>query len=266
MTARPRRSLWVWIIATIVVIAGVGVLFRLGLWQLDRLEWRRAFNERVMTQMNQPPLDLNIEIPTNGLYDMEYRPVAVRGVYDHSQEVLLRNHVWENQLGYRVLSPLVIEGDDRAVYVDRGWIPFEEAHDLSQFKEPGTVLVEGIIRRPQTRPDFGGVPDPTLAPGETRLTAFTIVNLERLQQQVDLALLPVYIQQAPDPAHTSLPYRSLQEIELSEGSHFGYALQWFAFAALLGIGYPVFVYRHIKGSEGDARIDNETIENQKEIS
>jgi hypothetical protein len=28
----------------------------------------------------------------------------------------------------------------------------------------------------------------------------------------------------------------------------------------------VFVYRHIKGSEGDARIDNEIIENQKEIS
>jgi surfeit locus 1 family protein len=250
MTAKPRQPIFLWVIATMIAIAGVGLCFRLGIWQLDRLEWRRAYNERVSTQMNQPPFHLNSEIPVNDLYDMEYREVAVSGVYDHTQEVLLRNHVWENRLGYRVLTPLLIQGDDRAVFVDRGWIPFEDAHDLSQFEEAGEVLVEGILRRPQTRPDFGGVPDPTLAPGETRLTAFTIVNLERLQQQVDVSLLPVYIQQAPEPVHTQLPYRSLPEIELSEGSHFGYALQWFAFGALLGLGYPVFAYRHIKGREG----------------
>jgi surfeit locus 1 family protein len=240
------RGVWIWVITTIIVIAGVGVLIRLGMWQLDRLEWRRAFNERVTTQMNQSLLDLNGVSETDGLYDMEYRPVVVRGEYDHHQEVLLRNHVWENRMGYRVLSPLIIENSSQAVFVDRGWIPFEEADDLSQFEEPGIVVVEGIIRRPQTRPDFGGVPDPTLAPGETRLAAFTIVNIERLQQQVDIPLLPVYIQQAPQESRLQPPYPSLVEIEISEGPHFGYALQWFAFAALLGFGYPAFAYRQMK--------------------
>ena len=56
-------------------------------------------------------------------------------------------------------------------------------------------------------------------------------------------LLPVYVQQAPDPAWTSLPYRSQPDVEISEGPHLGYALQWFTFSALLGLGYPVFIRR-----------------------
>jgi surfeit locus 1 family protein len=179
---------------------------------------------------------------------MEYRSVGVTGVYDHSQEVLLRNQAWENQPGYRVLTPLLIDGSEQAVLVDRGWIPFDGTDDLSLYQEPGRVEINGMIRRPQTRPEIGGVLDPTLAPGQTRLTAFNIVNIERLQEQVDGSLLPVYIQQAPDPSHSQLPYRSLPEIEITAGPHFGYALQWFAFAALLGFGYPFFAYRQIKGS------------------
>ena len=251
MSSVRGRTFWIWVITTIIAIAGVGVLIRLGIWQLDRLEWRRAFNDRVTSQLNQPMLAITGDTPSTGLYDMEYRTAVVTGVYDHKQEVLLRNQVWDNHMGYRLLTPLIIENSSQAVMVDRGWIPFDESDSLSQFEEQGIVTVEGMIRRPQTQPDFGGVPDPTLVPGETRLAALNIVNVERMQQQVDLALLPVYIQQAPDAANTQLPYRSLPEIEITEGPHFGYALQWFAFAALLGFGYPAFAYRQIKAQQGD---------------
>jgi len=248
VASSPRRSAWLWAFTTVVAVAGVGILIRLGIWQLDRLEWRRAFNERVTAQMSQPLLDLNQQVLGGELYDMEYRQVVVVGVYDHTQEVMLRNQAWENRPGYRLLTPLLIRGSNSAVIVDRGWIPFDGAEDLSVYQEPGTVVVQGVIRRPQTRPDIGGVPDPTLAPGETRLAAFNIINIDRLQDQMDVALLPVYVQQAPDKEHSGLPYRSLPEIEITEGPHFGYALQWFAFAALLGFGYPVFAYRQIKSS------------------
>jgi surfeit locus 1 family protein len=40
-----------------------------------------------------------------------------------------------------------------------------------------------------------------------------------------------------------LPYRTQPKLELSEGPHMGYAMQWFTFAALLGIGYPFFIKR-----------------------
>jgi surfeit locus 1 family protein len=47
-----------WILPTLLAIAGVAVLIRLGIWQLDRLEQRRAFNARVSAQENAPLLDL----------------------------------------------------------------------------------------------------------------------------------------------------------------------------------------------------------------
>ena len=240
-----------WILTTLLVIAAVGVMIRLGFWQLDRLEWRRAFNDRVLSQINAEPLDLNTNQPVSELYDMEYRTVTVRGEYDFSQEVLLRNQVWENQLGFHVLTPLRIEGSDWYVLINRGWIPFEEGAPTlrDKYHEGGVVTVQGMIRRGQEKPDFGGVPDPTLAPGELRLDAWNVVNLPRIGDQSGLKLLPVYIQQAPEPAWTALPYRSLPEIEISEGSHMSYAIQWFTYAATLAVGYPFFVRRQLRKKE-----------------
>lgn len=243
-----------WIFTTLLVIAAMGVMIRLGFWQLDRLEWRRAFNARVTSQLTADPLDMNSSQPVDSLYDMEYRSVTVRGTYDYAHEVLLRNQVWENRLGYHVLTPLRIDGTDWYVLVDRGWIPFEDGDPASriQFQERGPVTVQGMIRRGQEKPDFGGVADPTLAPGETRLDAWNVINLVRIQQQSGLNMLPVYVLQAPDPAWTALPYRSLPEIEISEGPHMGYALQWFTFASILGLGYPFFVRRQLgRRSEKD---------------
>ena len=47
-----------WLVATILVIAAMAVLIRLGIWQLDRLQARRAFNARVTAQISQPLLEL----------------------------------------------------------------------------------------------------------------------------------------------------------------------------------------------------------------
>ena len=238
-----------WILTTLLAIAGVAVLIRLGFWQLDRLTQRRAFNERVSAQIHQPALDLNTaDTPDAAWWDMEYRSVVVRGRYALDQEVLLRNQVWQDQLGFHVLTPLQMEGSGQWVLVDRGWIPFTDgdAARRSQYAEGGLVTVRGMIRRPQEKPDFGGVADPTLTPQQTRLDAWNIVNLARIQQQVSGPLLPIYVQQAPEAAWTALPYRSLPEIEITEGPHLSYAIQWFIFATILGVGYPFFVRRQLR--------------------
>lgn len=236
-----------WISTTLVVILGVLFLIRLGFWQLDRLEQRRAFNARVLSQIDRPMLDLNRDkFDPADLINMEYRKVIVSGEYDHDQEILLRNQVWEYQPGYHILTPLRLKTNE-AILVDRGWIPLDAADQLAQFHEPGMQRVKGWIRRPQSKPDFGGVPDPTLSPGEARLSAWNIVNLERIQQQVSFSLLPVYIQQMPESGWQRMPHRSQPVLQLSEGSHLGYALQFFSFAALLFLGYPFFVWRQLGG-------------------
>ena len=51
----------------------------------------------------------------------------------------------------------------------------------------------------------------------------------------------MYIQTNADVSDTEPPIPFQPEIELTEGPHMGYALQWFTFAAILFFGYPFFV-------------------------
>lgn len=234
-----------WWKTTILVIIAIGVMIRLGIWQLDRLEQRRSFNVRVQAQLDRPRLELAAQALGTDLEAMEYREVHVIGEYDHSYEVALRNQVHDSQFGVHLITPLRIAGSDQAVLVDRGWIPYDdyESGKWDRFAEPGQVEVHGMLRVSQARPTIGFRSDPTPVPGEGPLKTWNMLNVSRIGEQVPYNLLPVYIQQAPDPAWDAMPYRSLPEIELTEGSHLGYAVQWFTFALILGIGYPAYVHR-----------------------
>ncbi|OGO27478.1 MAG: hypothetical protein A2Z16_17210 [Chloroflexi bacterium RBG_16_54_18] len=234
-----------WILTTVLVICATGVLVRLGIWQLDRLESRRSFNARVQIQVEAAPLDLDQEGVEPDLAEMEYRKVKVSGTYDHSKQIALRNQYWGNQWGVHLVTPLQLSGSDQIILVDRGWIPAEEyqSGDWSEFDEPGVVTVAGILRRSQEKADFGSRSDPPVQAEDFPMTAWNFVNIERLSVVMSSSLLRAYIQQAPEPSWTSLPYRYQPTLDLTEGPHFGYALQWFTFAAILGIGYPFFIQR-----------------------
>jgi surfeit locus 1 family protein len=80
-------------------------------------------------------------------------------------------------------------------------------------------------------------------PGQAPLTTWNFINIDGISRQVDYPLLPAYVQQAPDETWTSLPYRSEPDVEITEGPHMGYAIQWFTFAAIIAIGYPVLIRR-----------------------
>jgi surfeit locus 1 family protein len=233
-----------WLLTTLLVIVAVGVMVRLGIWQLDRLAQRRAFNARVNAQVDQPPLNLNQGGEAADLVNMEYRKVIVTGEYDFSQQVALRNQAHDSRWGVDLLTPLKVDGSDRAVLVNRGWIPADDFNtgDWSKYDEPGTVEVHGVLRRSQSKPDFGRKSDPIPAPGQ-RLEAWNFTNVDGIDRQTHYDLMPVYIQEAPDPSWTGLPYRTKPELDLSEGPHMGYAIQWFAFAAILAFGYPFFIRR-----------------------
>ncbi len=187
---------------------------------------------------------------------MEYRQATATGQYLPEDEIVLRNQIWpdqygNNQLGLKLFTPLLIEGSDKAILVDRGWIPEEDAQDRSAYVETGTVTVSGVLRRAET--DFGIYtslrPDPTLAPGEGRLDVWNNLDLPRIASQSDVELLPVYLQRIPGGQQTQPPYAAAPELDLSEGPHLGYAFQWFTFATLLLIGYPFFARKQEEKKE-----------------
>jgi surfeit locus 1 family protein len=238
-----------WLLASVLVLAAAAVMIRLGIWQLDRLEWRRDFNARVQEQMNAAPLELNATNLDADLYSMEYRRVTVIGRYLPQDEIVLRNQVWMTEFGTEfgvtVFTPFLIEGTDAAILVERGWIPQADAESRTVYQEEGLIDVSGRLRRAET--DFGINewlhPDPTLAPDQQRLDTWNNLELERIAGQMETQLLPVYLQIRPESNQSSPPYASWTSPDLSEGSHFGYAIQWFTFATILVVGYPVYVDR-----------------------
>ena len=237
-----------WWFATLLVIAGTLVLVRLGIWQLDRLEQRRAFNAQVTAARAQSVLDLNQQVPAD-VNELEWRSVQFVGQYDFENQVAIRNQYYGNQYGYHLLTPLLSQGT--AVLVDRGWIPAEgnsTPEDWRKYDETGEVKVIGQIRLGLGKPAFGGVADALPADG-SRLALWNNADVPQVAAQLTYPILPIYIQVNANVSDTEPPIPFQPELELTEGPHFGYALQWFTFATILFVGYPFFIRKQDAGTK-----------------
>ena len=228
-----------WLFTTLLVIAGTGVCARLGIWQLDRLEQRRAFNAQVTSMRASELLDLNASLPED-IASMEWRAVTVTGEYDFENQMALRNQYSEGIYGFHLITPLQFDGG--VVLVNRGWIPAESdslPDDWRVYDEPGTVTLTGQIRLGQGKPSFGGVADALPVDGSP-LWVWNNLDVTRMSPQMPYPILPIFIQPTTQgDSEPPIPYQP--NIELTEGSHFGYALQWFTFAVILFFGYPFYL-------------------------
>jgi surfeit locus 1 family protein len=244
-----------WLILTLLVFAATALCIRLGIWQLDRLEQRRAFNSQFEMARAQPALDLNQEQPEN-IAEMEWRSVKVSGEYDFANQVAVRNQYYGNQYGYHLLTPMLFDTSSsnvqaEAILVDRGWIPAEgnsTPADWRKYDEAGTFTVSGQIRLGQAKPALGGVAD-TLPKDSSKLEVWNNADLAQVATQMPYLILPVYIQPEADANDTEPPIPFQPTIELTEGPHFGYALQWFTFATILFLGYPFYLRKQETGSK-----------------
>ena len=231
-----------WISTTLLVFIGTGICIRLGIWQLDRLKQRRAFNSQVISMRAAKPLDLNQNIPTD-ISTMEWRAVTVTGEYDFENQVALRNQFNGDQYGYHLITPLRFSGG--AVLVDRGFIPADgnaAPKDWRKYDETGQVTVTGQLRLGQDKPAFGGVADEEAS----HLDLWNNLNVDRISKQSPYPILLVYVQPNEIQNDTVPPIPYQPEVDLTEGPHFGYALQWFAFATILFVGYPFFLRKQEK--------------------
>lgn len=238
--ALPRLLIsrrWRW--ATLVVIMLALVMLRLCVWQLDRLHQRRVANAQITARLDQPPLNL-LAAPFNADGDA-YRRTVVHGTFDNAQSVVLRNRARQGAPGAHLLTPLRIDGSNQAVLVDRGWLPLEASapEQRQQFAVAGTVTIQGIVRAPQTR--TSSISPQDVVPPNERLDAWYRPDVARIAQQLPYPALPVYVE-AEQPANQppGLP-RPDPQLDLSEGPHLNYAIQWVAFTIILLGGYAAFV-------------------------
>lgn len=246
MRTNPSPFRGGWLIATLAVLALAALFLRLGTWQLQRLAERRAANARLLARLELPPLLLDGS--PLAVDAVELRRATVRGVYDYGQELVLRNRSLNGLPGVHVIVPLRITGSAVAVLVDRGWLPYEladpDTRPAYQDRPQGEVVVTGILRRSMVRSGPFSPADPPLGPERPRLDAWHRIDIARIQEQVPYPLLAMWVEELPQAETPAGRFpRPAPEIELSEGSHLVYAIQWFSFALIALLGYGA-LYRH----------------------
>ncbi len=255
-TTRRSRPFWLrpkWVVGHVLVVALVATFISLGFWQLARLDDRKARNAEVLAQAQEPlaPIESVVEpgVQLGDVEDLRYRPVSLTGTYDPEGEVLVRPRSLDGASGWHVVTPLVLD-DGRAVLVTRGFAPFGTDLDVvrrAAAPPTGEVTVTGLAFPTQERGGIG----PT-DPETGTLEELARVDIARVQQQYEAALLPVFVQletQEP-PQREGLP-QLLPTPTTDEGPHLAYAGQWFLFAAVGLIGWPILLRRTAQDERGE---------------
>lgn len=248
---RPR-----WIASHLFVAALVVSFVFLGFWQLDRLQERKDRNARVRARTSEPVVaaaDLGVgpDSAAGGASSLEFRRVTATGTYRPDQSVLVGSPTRDGAPGSWVLTPLQLT-DGVSVLVNRGWIPNSGGLDAvpSDLPTPsGQVTVEGLVRATETRGSFGPKDPP-----DGRLTRLARADVERFDAQVPEDLYPFFIQlQDQDPPVAETEPKPVPQPELDEGPHLSYAFQWFFFASVGLVGYPLILRRRAREVEREAR-------------
>ncbi len=245
MTKRFDKSVLTqprWIAAVIVGLV-VSLLFvRLGIWQLDRLEERRTENQVIETRLGEPPRPL---VGILGQYGtdtdaMVHRHAIARGTFRTDAEFFSIGRTYDSLSGTLVATPFDLE-DGSVLIVVRGLVPPGTSGPPAQGYEPaaGPMVIEGVL---QDGEQATAITEPVPEGGV--LVSLSRLNLEFIDEYIQGDVLPVslmldgwtkpYPNQAPAP---------IPDQELTEGSHLGYAIQWFAFALIVAVGVGALVYR-----------------------
>lgn len=240
-------------IAGTIVILALAILFiNLCLWQLRRLDQRRASNAAVESRIDAPPVPAaQIIADTAGAL---YRRVEVRGAYDNTRSIVLPGRSREGTPGVNLVTPLVLEGRTDAVLVNRGWIPSADAAtiEIDSFpglaREPVVGLALPFLDQRASVSSSAGAEPP--AGGFRRV--WYRVDENALRSQFPYPLAPFVVQVLPHGGPLAYP-RPLDPPALDEGSHLGYAMQWFSFAVIAVVGWITFLVRR-RAERGGAHV------------
>jgi surfeit locus 1 family protein len=225
------------VVAAVLALIVAAVCVRLGFWQLDRLQARRAVNAAVARASALPELELDSVTYARILLDpgpFVHRIASVQGRFDSRHELLLRGRSYQGRPGVHLITPLRLDSV-RTILVNRGWLPAPDAAtaDPRPHRLERPVHLRGSLQWvPELAESEAAVP---LTLADTTIDSFRRLDRTEREQAMGTRLPRVYLQLLPSDSATGPPI-PVPEPELSEGPHLGYAIQWFSFAAIAVIG------------------------------
>lgn len=229
----------------IFTLIAASVCVRLGFWQLDRRDTRRAKNALVRERSTRPALSLQAlrEQDTSATH---WHRVMVRGVADYDAEMVQSSRSQSGAPGVYLLTPIrpLSPGwGDTSIVLLRGFLYSADGRtvDFAQARESDTLELEALVTA-FPPPQAGNVRSPTSA------RALRALNRDTLQTMMGRPLVPVVLLALGDtsPRDVKRPTR-VPPPSPSEGPHLSYAMQWFAFATVFVVGFLAFARGKMRG-------------------
>jgi len=225
---------------TAAMLAALALLIGLGVWQLQRLEWKEGLIAKIETRSKGPAISLeDATIMAGQGKDPSYYRVRVTGRFDHTKERYLFA-VSDGNAGWRVITPLTTQ-DGKTVLVDRGFVP-SDLKDPSKRAEgqiEGEVAVTGIVRMPDTQRLF--TPD-----NEPDANQWFWRDLASMAQSMfpekPKELAPFLLEAEKGEVPGGWPEGGQTRLEIPN-NHLQYAITWFLLAACLVVIYGVYVWK-----------------------
>ena len=232
----------------------------LGVWQLRRMDFKAKLIERRRNRLNQPRVAVS-ESPfpwsENNLVDWEYRPVEVRGVFDHSKEMYIgprssglsvekEGYGDVSQAGYLVVTPLMLP-DGNSILVNRGLLSsdFLRGRNYSKREDPEWVTVRGILVTGELSGisnDIFRVKNSIADKNFIYLVPADLAECARPRnyQECKLAVVNAYdclYDSGVKNKSSRLPFKMKRKSDYmcfyaDEHMHFNYAMQWFGMATV----------------------------------
>ena len=210
-------------------LIGCGVLIGLGLWQLQRLEWKAAKLAQIEAKIASAPVVLPASVTEK--QDL-YLPVTVQGRLIGPEAMVI---IGLNQAGpgYRVIAAFEVAGSGRKIMVDLGFV----AEADRAFKRPSTAMkLTGNLNWPQEKDSY--TPEPDLI----RKLWFSR-DVERMANVLGTEQVMV-VARMIDPA---IPAVMPLPVDTSSipNDHLAYAITWFSLA-LVWLGMTVLLVWRIR--------------------
>ncbi len=246
-TAPPaRRSV---LLTTLLAAGALAILVGLGIWQLERRDWKEALVATLNERLAAPAVALP-PASTWGTLDPardEYLRVAFPAAFENDKETLVYTTGSSMRSdtsgpGYWVFTPARLGGG--TVMVNRGFVP-EGRQDAAARPEgtvPGSVDIVGVLRWSEPPGLF------TPAGDRGRNIWFSRDSSAIAAAKGVASAAPFYVEMESPVPPGGLPHPG-QVMPSLPNNHLGYAITWFGLAAMLLCVYAAWLIGRWRGHE-----------------
>lgn len=210
------------------------VCVRLGLWQLRRLDERRALNATRVARLALPPLEVDGRRGLDAA--LTDRRAVAEGRFDFARELVLVGRSFRGVPGVRLVTPLRLV-DGSALLVERGWVPSPDGRsiDVASYREPEQARVTGVLL------DGSATDEPPVPVDSAWPHYMRRASPAALRRAYPYPLLALVLRRTAPPDVAPHGLRLVPLPQLSSGPHLSYAIQWFAFATIAIVGSVTLV-------------------------